>query len=159
MRRTSTRDMQCSIAKALDLVGDPWTMLVIRDALLGVGHFADFQRRLGIPRATLAARLDRLCADGVLARRTEGTRVGYEPTDKGLALQPVVVMLMRWGDEWLRDDAPPTRLVERGSGRVLDPVLVDRATGHALADLDVVAVGPVTEGIRDEPVIRPNSDV
>jgi DNA-binding HxlR family transcriptional regulator len=144
--------MQCSIAKALDLVGDPWTMLVVRDALLGVRHFAQFQRRLGIPRATLTARLERLCADGVLRRSGDGSRVVYEPTDMGLALQPVVLMLMRWGDAWLRDDPPPTQLVERGSGLPVEPVLVDRATGRELATLDVVAVGPVTEGIGTDRV-------
>lgn len=148
MRRASTRSMECSIAKALDLVGDPWTMLVVRDALLGVRHFADFQRRLGIPRATLAARLDQLCTDGILRRTDAGSRIAYEPTEKGVALQPVVVTLMRWGDEWVRDDAPPTRLVEAGTGRAVDPVLVDRRSGRPLADLDVRAVGPVAEGIR-----------
>ena len=69
MRRKPLDRMDCSIAKALDIVGDPWTMLILRDALLGVKRFETFSTRLGIPRATLSARLDHLCERGVLEQR------------------------------------------------------------------------------------------
>ncbi len=152
MRRKQLDTMSCSIAKAIDVVGDPWTLLLIRDALLGVTRFEAFARRLGIPRATLTARLDHLITTGVLAAReyrSSPPRLEYVLTDKGRALAPVVVMLMRWGDEWARDDEPPTTLVDVADGHLVDPVLVDRSSGRPLGELRVRAVGPVTEGIDD----------
>jgi DNA-binding HxlR family transcriptional regulator len=144
MKRRGTADMPCSIAKAVDVVGDPWTMLVMRDALLGVSRFDDFVRRLDIPRATLSARLTHLCERGVLQRVDDR----YVATAKGHDLMPVVITLMQWGDRWERDDPPPTRMVDGRDGRLLDPVLVDRGTGTPLMDLAVRAEGPVTDGIR-----------
>lgn len=151
MRRKATDEMVCSIAKALDVVGDPWTMLIVRDALLGVTRFDGFSARLGIPRATLVARLGRLCDRGVLERRRyqeHPPREEYVLTEMGRALRSVVVTLMQWGDVWVRTDAPPTRLIDVADGRALDPVLVDRDTGTPLADLHVRAVGPVADGIH-----------
>ena len=157
MRRTQLDENPCSIAKALDVVGDPWTMLILRDALLGVTRFEDFTTRLGIPRATLTARLDHLCEREVLEKvpyQDHPPRSEYLLTPKGEALRPVVVLLMRWGDEWLRDDDPPTRLEEVDTGRPVDPVVVDRATGIPLDALEVRAVGPVTTGIAGRPASR-----
>lgn len=150
MRRKQLDQMQCSIAKALDVVGDPWTMLILRDALLGVTRFEELFGRLGVPRATLAARLDHLCATGVLERRRyqdRPPRDEYVPTDKGRALRPVVLTLMQWGDEWIRDDDPPIHLVDATTGARIDPVLVDRSTGTPLEDLHVRAIGVVADGI------------
>lgn len=150
MRRKRLDQMDCSIAKALDVVGDPWTMLIIRDALLGVTRFEDFSSRLGVPRATLAARLDGLVERGVMERvayQEKPPRDEYRLTAKGRALWPVTVTLMRWGDEWVRDDQPPTRLVETETGRVVEPVLTDRRTGVPLDELRVRAKGPVVDGI------------
>jgi len=141
--------MTCSIAKALDVVGDPWTMLILRDALLGVTRFEQFSERLGIPRATLTARLDHLCDTDVLERRRyqdRPPRSEYVLTDKGRALRPVVLTLMQWGDQWVRDDSPPTSLVDADTGEFVELVLVDRSTGTPLDELDVRAVGPVTRG-------------
>jgi DNA-binding HxlR family transcriptional regulator len=143
VRRKATGEMTCSIAKALDVVGDPWTMLVVRDLLLGVDRFDDLVDRLGIPRATLAARLAGLVDGGVVAK-DDGR---YRLTAKGRALRPVVVTLMQWGDEWARDDEPPTRLVDERDGRVLDPVLVDRSTGVPLDELPSRAIGPVVPDV------------
>ncbi|TVR23156.1 MAG: transcriptional regulator [Ilumatobacter sp.] len=151
MRRTQLRDNPCSIAKALDVVGDPWTMLILRDALLGVTRFDDFATRLGIPRATLTARLDHLCETGVFAKvayQESPARYDYALTEKGEGLRPVVVTLLQWGDRWARDDEPPTHLVDAENGRRLDPVLVDRTSGVPLDELEVRAVGRVTEGIE-----------
>ena len=150
MRRAPTGHMACSIAKALDIVGDPWTLLVVRDALLGVTRFETFLHCLGIPRATLSARLAYLVERGVMERRQYSERPPrheYVLTDAGRALRPVIYALMRWGDEWVRDDEPPTHLVDARSGRRIEPVLVDRSTGTPLDELAVRAVGPVTEGV------------
>jgi DNA-binding HxlR family transcriptional regulator len=150
MRRKPLNEMSCSIARALDVLGDPWTLLIVRDALLGVRRFEELSARLGIPRATLTARLDLLCDAGLLKKvpyQDGPPRSEYLLTAKGEATRPVVVTLMQWGDRWARDDDPPTRLVEAGTGRAVDPVLVDRVTGVPLDELGVRAVGPVTEGI------------
>jgi DNA-binding HxlR family transcriptional regulator len=144
MKRRSTADMECSIARSLDVLGDPWTMLIIRDALLGVGRFDDWVRRLGVPRATLSARLAHLCEHGVL--RADGD--GYRLTPKGRALQPVVITLMQWGDQWLRDDPPPTRFVDAATDAPIVPVLVDRATHRPLAELKLRAIGKIAAGTR-----------
>jgi DNA-binding HxlR family transcriptional regulator len=144
MKRRSTAQMDCSIAKALDVLGDPWTMLVVRDALLGVDRFDDWARRLGIPRATLSARLALLAEQGVLTHDDDR----YRLTAKGRALQPVVITLMQWGDSWQRDDPPPTTFVDQATGTGVDPVLVDRRTRRPLDEMRVRAVGPITEDIR-----------
>ena len=151
MRRKPLDGMTCSIARALDVVGDPWTMLILRDGLLGVTRFEDFSERLGIPRATLTSRLDGLCERRVMERRPyqeRPPRSEYVLTPRGLALRPVVLTLMQWGDAWARDDEPPTHLTDARTGRRLDPVLVDRASGTPLDELPVRAVGEVTRGIR-----------
>ena len=146
MRRRPTADMACSVAKASDVIGDPWTLLVLRDALLGVRRFDDWVDRLGIPRATLSARLSHLVHHGVLARDGEQ----YVLTAKGRALQPVIIAVMQWGDRWQRDDDPPTTFVDDDSGRIIEPVLVDRSTSTPLEQIRLRAVGEVTRGIRPD---------
>lgn len=143
VRRKPLGDLTCSIAKTLDVVGDPWTLLIVRDALVGVSRFEDYRRRLGIPRATLSSRLDHLVSHGILDHHG----AGYALTERGRALRPVIITLMRWGDEWARDDEPPTTLVDADTGRTLDPVLVDRSSGTPLDELRMRASGSVTEGI------------
>ena len=144
MRRTRLDDRACSIAKTVDAVGDPWTLLIVRDALLGVARFEDFHRRLGTPRATLANRLAQLVEIDVL-HKDDGGR--YHLTDKGRALRPVIITMMQWGDHWVREDEPPTRLIEDGTGRWIRPVLVDRETGVPIDQLQVRAQGPLVEGL------------
>lgn len=92
-------DQNCSIARALEVVGERWTLLIVRDAFYGVRRFGDFAAQLGIPRAVLTNRLKLLVEEGVLAReRDERATVEYELTDKGRQLWPVLRTLMRWGD-------------------------------------------------------------
>jgi DNA-binding HxlR family transcriptional regulator len=150
MRRTALDDNPCSIAKALDVLGDPWTMLILRDAIIGATRFEQFTSRLGIPRATLTARLGHLCDAGVLRRvpyQDAPVRHEYVLTEKGEALRPVIVTLLQWGDRWLRDDPPPTRLIDADTGRAIEPVLIDASTGTPLEDLQVRVVGPVVAGL------------
>jgi DNA-binding HxlR family transcriptional regulator len=112
----------CSIAGTLELVGERWTILILRDAFLGVRRFDDFQRSLGVARNVLQTRLARLVDAGVLERRPyqeRPQRFEYRLTDKGRDLWPVLVALMEWGDRHLAPDGPPTILQHRGcSGRV-----------------------------------------
>jgi DNA-binding HxlR family transcriptional regulator len=107
-------EMTCSVARTLDVVGEWWTMLIVRDALLGVTRFEDFHRRLGLARTVLAARLERLVGAGVMERQMyceRPPRAEYVLTDKGRDLWPVIVAMMRWGDRWeAGQDGPPLTL-------------------------------------------------
>ncbi|MFF9162772.1 winged helix-turn-helix transcriptional regulator [Streptomyces longwoodensis] len=93
---------ECSIARALEIVGERWTLLVVRDALYGVRRYNDFRVHLGIPRAVLAARLQALTAEGLLEKRRyqeSPPRDEYVPTERGIALWPTLRSLGRWGRE------------------------------------------------------------
>src|SRR3954467_9656371 len=120
-----TYDAQhCSIARALEVLGDRWTLLVIRDAFLGLRRFDDFQRDLGVARNVLTDRLGRLVEEGVLERRRyqeRPERFEYRLSDKGVELWPVIVHLLKWGDRHYADDAgPPMMLAHRGCGGAVD---------------------------------------
>ncbi|HEX4106970.1 MAG TPA: helix-turn-helix domain-containing protein [Solirubrobacteraceae bacterium] len=113
----------CSIARALEIVGERWTLLVVRDALLGVRRFDDFQRSLGVARNVLQARLERLVESGILERRVyqeRPRRHEYVPTGKGLELWPVIVHLLRWGDRHLAPDGAPAVFEHRDCGGSVD---------------------------------------
>ena len=151
MRRKSYADMECSVAQALEIVGDPWTLLIVRDVFWGYHRFGEFQARLGIARNTLADRLQVLTEAGILAKRTYQSnpeRFEYWLTEKGRALSPVIITLMRWGDEWSGLPEPPARILDRDSGEVLDPVLIDRRTGRPLEDVKMRVV-PSSEVVDD----------
>ena len=148
MRRTSYEQMNCSIASALDVVGEPWTLLIVRDAFYGVRRFDDFQENLGIARNVLTARLKKLVEAGVFrktAYRQRPLRHEYRLTDKGAALFTVIVGLKQWGDRFgaAARSGKPMDLVNRGDGRPLEPVLIDADSGQRLELTNVRAVaGP-----------------
>jgi DNA-binding HxlR family transcriptional regulator len=130
MRRSSFADMQCSVAQSLEIIGEWWTLLIIRDAFLGVTRFEDFQQRLGIARNILTARLDTLVEAGVMERHVYDEardRSDYRLTAMGRALWPVLTTLRQWGDKYL---------VGRGN----EPVLLrhescgHRTTAHLACD-------------------------
>ena len=114
----------CSIAASLDIVGDRWTILILRDAFRGLHRFDEFRRDLEIPRAVLAERLRRLVEAGVLVKRQYSEhppRDEYRLTDMGRELSPILVALMQWGDRWLGGpDGPPTVLVHEPCGTEVD---------------------------------------
>ncbi len=102
--------MRCSVARTLDVIGEWWTMLIMRDAFKGVTRFEDFHRNLGIARTVLSTRLDRLVEAGIFTRRQYSDhppRSEYLLTEKGRDLFPVLVTLMQWGDRWTADPAGP----------------------------------------------------
>jgi DNA-binding HxlR family transcriptional regulator len=116
---------QCSIAAALDTVGERWSFLILRGAFNGLTHFEEFQCTLGIARNILSNRLARLVEHGILAREPDPSdrrKVSYELTDKGRDLLPVLLSLRQWGQKWV-SDAPG------------NPVLVDRLTRQPIADM------------------------
>jgi DNA-binding HxlR family transcriptional regulator len=104
MKRRSFEDMNCSVAQALELVGEWWTLLILRDAFVGIRRFDDFQARLGISRNVLTTRLDALVNHGILERvryNERPPRDEYRLTDKGRGLWTVLHALREWGDEWV----------------------------------------------------------
>src|ERR1700722_11393546 len=104
MRRKTFAHMNCSIARALEQIGEWWTFLIVREALMGTRRFDRFQANLGIARNILAARLKKLVARGILERVVapdDGRRVEYRMTAKGRALFPVLMALREWGDRWV----------------------------------------------------------
>ncbi|MFJ5531733.1 winged helix-turn-helix transcriptional regulator [Streptomyces sp. NPDC093261] len=104
MKRTSFSGWPCSIARTIDLLGDHWTPLILREAFYGIRRFDDFQQELGIARNTLTDRLNRLVDEGVMEKRlyqSEPRRYEYLPTEKGRDLFAVLAAMSRWGDRWL----------------------------------------------------------
>ncbi len=139
--------MQCSIARAVDVVGESWTPLLVRDLYLGVDRFDDLVRDLGIPRALLARRLDRLVAVGVVERapyQQRPVRHRYLLTDAGLALVPVLMAMMAWGDRWATPaGGPPMRLRHESCGAQFTPVVCCSACGEPVEPGEVsVEPGP-----------------
>ena len=137
----------CSVARALEVVGERWTLLVLRDAFLGVRRFEDFQRSLGIARNVLTARLGRLVEEGLLERvpyQSRPERFEYRLTEKGLGLWPVIVGLLRWGDEHYAPPAGVPRILQhRGCGGAIGPDLACERCGAQLGPGDVRTVnGP-----------------
>ncbi len=114
MKRTAFADWPCSLARSVDLLGDWWTPLVLREAFYGVRRFDDFQRSLGIGRNILTQRLNRLVDEEMLTRRRyqeRPPRHEYVLTEKGRDFFPVVAAMVRWGDRWLAgEDGPPVVL-------------------------------------------------
>lgn len=128
--------MECPIARALEEIGEGWTLLVLRDALLGARQFGEFEARLGIAASTLTRRLDDLVGKELLERRLYSTapaRYEYVPTKKGEELLPVLLVLASWGNRWLfGNGSEPILPVDANSGARIDPVVVDRASKRAL---------------------------
>lgn len=115
MKKASFADMNCSIAQSLELVGEWWTLLILRDAFLGIRRFDEFVDRLGISRNILTSRLQNLVDADILTRRTYDERRGradYLLTEKGRALWPVMTALRQWGDEWILGEGNEPLLIE-----------------------------------------------
>ena len=129
----------CSVGRALDILGERWTMLILRESFYGVRRFSDMQRNLGIARNILSARLQTLVAAGILERRRyqqEPERYEYRLTTAGRDLYPAIISIMRWGDEHLNHSAPPVAL-RHSCGEVADPVLVCGCCAKPLHPHDV----------------------
>jgi DNA-binding HxlR family transcriptional regulator len=108
MQRTNFGDMECSIARTLDVIGEPWSPLILRDIYVGIGRFDQLQQDLGISRKVLAERLRSLVANGIVQRRQyEANRHEYVLTGKGLELADILLVMVRWGDRWTAGQAGP----------------------------------------------------
>jgi DNA-binding HxlR family transcriptional regulator len=136
MKRTSFRKWPCSIARTMDLLGDWWTPLVLRELVYGSDRFDDIQAALGIGRNVLAQRLQRLTREGMVERRKyqdRPARYAYVATEKGRDFFPVLAAITRWGDRWL-DGAkgPPILLRHKTCGEITHGEVV---CAHCHADL------------------------
>ena len=127
----------CSIAGALEVVGERWSLLIVRDVFLGLRRFDEMQANLGIARNVLQTRLTRLIDQGVLERRLyqeHPPRHEYRLTEKGLDLWPTVVALMQWGDRYTAPEAgPPVVLEHRGCGGRVDEHRICERCGARLS--------------------------
>ncbi len=140
-------DQVCSIARALEVVGERWSLLIVRDAMFGVSRFEGFLDSLGIARNVLTDRLDHLVAEGVLVRRPYGAaqrRFDYVLSDKGRELGVAMVALKDWGDRYYPDPGGLPRLSQhRDCGKSIDVLLSCREHGSDVPVRDLALVpGP-----------------
>lgn len=141
---TSPTVRTCSIARTLDVVGEKWALLAVREVFLGDRRFDEMVRRTGAPRDTLAARLRSLVAAGILERRRyceHPERFEYVLTPAGKDLYPVVMALLRWGDDHLAGEDGPPLLLSHGDHRFV-PELACAGCGEAVHPPDVHVTTP-----------------
>jgi DNA-binding HxlR family transcriptional regulator len=151
MERKSFRDMSCPVALALERVGEWWSILILRDATHGMTRFDEFQKSLGISPNSLSRRLGALVQAGLLGRRRYSEhppRDEYVLTQAGRAFRPVLIALYAWGSKYFPPAVPNVRLVDRESGVDVDPVLIDRLTGHPIDDEHTVFLAGPSAGDR-----------
>ncbi len=152
-RRSPLPPQDCHLARAFDVIGDRWTLLILRSALYGVRRFDDFAAELGAPRTVLADRLKRLTAAGLLARRDyrepgRRARPEYWLTPKGAELRLPFVALTQWGDLWLAGgEPPPVAMRSRATGEALRVALVD-ASGREVAASEQKLMLSARAGVR-----------
>ena len=142
----SSEPRPCSIARTLDIVGEKWALLAVREVFLGDRRFDEMVRRTGAPRDTLAARLRTLVSAGILERRQYSehpARFEYHLTDAGRDLYPVIVTLMHWGDQYLAGEDGPPLVLQHHCGHELVAQVVCQACGEPLRARDAK---PVTAG-------------
>jgi DNA-binding HxlR family transcriptional regulator len=145
--KTDLSRLNCSLAGALNLIGDWWTLLIVRDAFFGARRFGDFERSLGIAKNVLSARLQHLTDHGIFERvdvGSEGEHFEYRLTAKGEALLPVLTALRDWSDEWVFGRGnEPIIVRDRRTGRRIPKLRVTDADGNPLSRRDLRTVpGP-----------------
>ncbi|HTV45802.1 MAG TPA: helix-turn-helix domain-containing protein [Stellaceae bacterium] len=154
MRRKSFGNMRCPVARSLERVGEWWSILILRDAFHGLRRFDEFQRSLGVAPNMLTRRLNRLVEAGLLERRRYSEhppRDEYVLTPSGRDFQPVLLALSAWGSRhFAPEEGPAVQFVNLRTGAVIDPVLVDAATGEPIVggSFAVVAGPGADEAMR-----------
>ena len=147
MKRNKLDSLNCSVAHALNLIGEWWTILILREAFFGTRRFEDFQRHLGIARNILTARLCKLVDSGILDRvpvKEGARRQEYRLTEMGRDLFPILVVLTQWGDRWiLGPEAVPVKYIHRATGEEIADVKIRAKDGRPLSPRDILLVpGP-----------------
>ncbi|MCP1677104.1 DNA-binding HxlR family transcriptional regulator [Natronocella acetinitrilica] len=146
MKANDPLKSNCPLARAMEILGEGWTLLVLREAFLGTRRFNDFERELGIARNVLTVRLRKLVDAGIFDRvpSAEDRRVvEYRLSRAGRELVPVLVSISQWSMTWLCDQQVPVRFVDRASGEEIPPVQVRNRLGEVLGARDIVMLpGP-----------------
>jgi len=135
MRRKSFGNQQCPIARSLERVGEWWSILILRDAFLGSTRFDQFQKSLDIAPNMLTRRLNALVESGLLERRLYSERPPrheYVLTERGRDFRPVLWALLAWGNKHFAPEGPSVQLVDRKTGVVAEPVMIDAVSGRPL---------------------------
>ncbi|MGA6151152.1 MULTISPECIES: winged helix-turn-helix transcriptional regulator [unclassified Stenotrophomonas] len=142
-----TPNPTCPVARALDVVGDRWSLLIVRDAFDGVQRFSDFQRSLGMSRSMLSQRLQALADAGILVQQPSpdgGRYLHYALTDQGQALFPLVVALRQWGEGFCFADGEARSVLHtREGGEPLAPLLPRDLQGRVVGSAQTVVIKPV----------------
>ncbi|MEA1079066.1 helix-turn-helix domain-containing protein [Marinobacter qingdaonensis] len=145
----------CSVARTLSVIGDRWTLIVLRDCFLGVRRFEHFEKRLGITRHVLTDRLKKLVQNEVLVKvpyQDKPLREEYRLTEKGLALHPVIMSLVHWGNTYMADErGAPLVHIHKDCGHQMAPVTTCSHCGESVSARDVrVEVGTGWSSDRDQ---------
>jgi len=143
MKRLPLNEQPCPIARSLDIFGEWWGLMILRECFSGVTRFDNFQKNLGVSKNTLTARLGKMVERGVLKRvpvSPGALREHYKLTEMGKELHTVFVALRQWGDKWTFDGAPPNAVVERKNGRIVAPIAVRSQSGRVLKPRDTMLV-------------------
>ena len=154
MQRKTLADAECPIARSLERVGEWWSILIMRDALHGLRRFDEFSRSLDIAPNMLTRRLNSLVEDGLLERRAYSERPlrhEYVPTAKGQDFAGVLLALVAWGNRHYAPEGESVQIVERATGRRVEPVMADMSNGRLLSlEQCTVQAGPAASGAMHE---------
>jgi DNA-binding HxlR family transcriptional regulator len=147
MKRENVDSLNCSLANTLNLIGEWWTILIMREAIYGNRRFDDFQQQLGIARNILTDRLNKLCDSGILERipvKAGAKRHEYQITPMGRDLYPSLIALTQWGDRWLCPlEGVPIKFVERATGEEIADTAIYSKDGRKLHERELAMVpGP-----------------
>jgi len=131
----------CSVARSLDILGDRWVFLIIRELFFGIRNYDQIHDHLAIATNILSDRLKILVDNGIVEKKKDALdkrKYVYKLTEKGLDLYPITLALLQWGDKWLAGDkAPPLFLYHKTCGQRLEPVMVCRKCGGTVHPRDV----------------------
>jgi DNA-binding HxlR family transcriptional regulator len=162
MRWGELKQEKCSVARTISVIGDRWTLLILRDCFLRVRRFEEFERRLAITRHVLADRLRKLVAAGVLARQpyqARPRRYEYRLTQKGLELHPVLLTIAHWGDRHMAGTkGPPVLYEHRACGHDFAPVVTCSECGEGV-EARAVTVRRGPGGSRDDRLLVRSTSV
>lgn len=154
MRWNEIDELPCSVARTLSVVGDRWTLLILRNCFLGIRRFDQFQADLKMSRHRLSDRLGKLVSEGVLTKvlyQEKPPRYEYKLTEKGLDLYPVIVSLLNWGDKWMAEDGAPIELIHEACGHKTRPVMTCGECNEPLNPREMKVVpGPGLKGLNIE---------
>jgi len=135
MTRKKLDTLNCSMAQSLDLIGEWWTILILREAFFGTRRFEDFLQNLGIARNILTTRLRKLCDSGILKRvpiKEGARRQDYRLTEMGHGLLPILIALSHWGDKWVQKKGAPVKFTETATGKEIREMAILSQDGRTL---------------------------